>query len=465
MNSPADRTPAASAPADEGGSPEPSRESIGKPFLCAVPRPDGGAFVIDAPTGAMLRLLPGDVDDLLAGAVPVDEHSDSGDIGPGAESGAKQDVASGPGEAELFREACTEVRSADAIAASLRLGFVVDRLSDDEAAEAVADACDRLAHSTAERIFVHFWVGDADAWDKAGSIARTLSTAGEGRISGVSLTLDPSLPITPAAEAATLELAGLAPRGRQVVFRLGPDALARAGDPDLLARMTFAWQGVLFRQRFSPSFVLAVTPSTLEAIGGSVFEALCFSGVYPRNVFVVFAADGAQNAGLCEVYDTNWDAHGALAPALLSRPTHRLVEPLALGLADVIRGFILSDKRWMRTSGCPFPRQGVVYADGFAARCPVAAVKAAGSALPPSMAAGVPKFSRGQGSGQVWPDEWSGRGPQSVPQCKTCRVAPLCGSGCAVRAYETHGHLMAPDCPPIGRVLTAEGAICAAADV
>lgn len=437
-----------------------------KPFLTAVPRPDGGAYVLDPPSGTAVGLSPTDVDLLVAGdVVQWGEQRRRDESGTGDQNEGWPRNQSD--EATLFHEACAAARTKEACEATLRLGFVVDRLTDDQAADAVLDARDRLQASRAERVFLHFWIGADDAWDRTTEIAQSLAAIGDTRFTGVSVTLDPSHSITPRAETATLSLAALAPGARQAVFRLSPEALERAGDADTLAGMTFSWQGVVFRQRFSPSFVLTVTPATVDTIGGALFEALCFSGVYPRNVLFVFADDDTDHGGLCEVYDTSWTTHEAVAATLLARPTHRLIEPLALGLADVVRGYLLCDKRWMRTSGCPFPRQGVVYAGEYAGRCPVAAAKAASmpssaaTVLPSFMAAPRARLSIENGDH----DPWSARGPHSVGLCRSCRVAPLCGSGCAVRAYEGHGDPMAPDCPPVDRVLAAEGVICSAADI
>ena len=423
------------------------------PYLLLVPGTEGAVFVLNPATQSCVRLDGEEVNAILGFAsgqdlVPTGDRATPGVAARGHTL-----------EVEAFSAACQTARSEQRFADTIRIGFVVDELTDEQAAESARDAASRVMEGTAAQVFLHLWIGEETSWTRCSTIFTQLAVLGSSRSIFTSLVIDGTLNVSEPAEAAIADLGMLALGGRQVTIRLGHRALRRPGGATALGRHVFAWQAILFRHRFSPSYLLEVTPNTTDVIGCEVFEELCFSGVYPRNVITVFGADDAPLAGLCEVYETDWACYKEAAPRLLSRSTHRLLEPLALGFANVVRGYISCGKRWPRTSGCPFPRQGLVYAGGIVGRCPVAAVLGLRSArsLPSVIAAPL-----GHAATPTWDDAWTRRGPHNIRSCQRCRVAPLCGSGCAVRAVEAHGRIMAPDCPPVTAILAVEGAIASA---
>jgi len=49
--------------------------------------------------------------------------------------------------------------------------------------------------------------------------------------------------------------------------------------------------------------------------------------------------------------------------------------------------------------------------------------------------------------------QWRARNVFSIPACRDCAVAPLCGGGCGAIAVEQTGHVLGPDCRPVKELL------------
>jgi len=47
-------------------------------------------------------------------------------------------------------------------------------------------------------------------------------------------------------------------------------------------------------------------------------------------------------------------------------------------------------------------------------------------------------------------EQWRNRTIMSIPQCRACKYALLCGGGCSAFALDTHGTLLAPHCDDFG---------------
>ncbi len=49
--------------------------------------------------------------------------------------------------------------------------------------------------------------------------------------------------------------------------------------------------------------------------------------------------------------------------------------------------------------------------------------------------------------------KWRGRNVLSIPACKSCALAPMCGGGCGALASRLQGDILAPDCRPVKELL------------
>lgn len=50
-------------------------------------------------------------------------------------------------------------------------------------------------------------------------------------------------------------------------------------------------------------------------------------------------------------------------------------------------------------------------------------------------------------------EEWKSRDVTSIPECKDCKFALICGGGCAALAFNQTGKLISPDCRPIDKLI------------
>jgi uncharacterized protein len=64
------------------------------------------------------------------------------------------------------------------------------------------------------------------------------------------------------------------------------------------------------------------------------------------------------------------------------------------------------------------------------------------------------QFYPAQKKNQQLIERWQDRDVTAIPQCRTCNVRLACGGGCAAVAFNRTGDLHAPDCRPVGELLS-----------
>lgn len=248
-----------------------------------------------------------------------------------------------------------------------------------------------------------------------------------------------------------------------VVFMLTAAEVERAGGPADYSRQLFAQQSRIYSVGFHPHFVFQCTRETVDFMMGPVFDGLCFSGVYPRNMFLTLVEEHANPlAHACELYGADWSLYGDVADRLARSARHQLLEPLGRGFASKLRALFRNGSEPPTVRYCPFARQSFIFGvDGKVTTCPVAHGY---PSLPEPKA--LPLVVGDVATGEVDTtalENWEGRGPTNVPGCASCRVAPLCGSGCPLEAVESSGELNSPACPPVPDILATEVAIAMSA--
>lgn len=408
--------------------------------------PDGGAFFADPVGGSTLRLGAARVDAAIESGF-LDGDSWSAFLGKGM-------TCTDPDAAiSSFHEACREGRAETEGRAAVRVGFLADDLDKLQRQQALDASRHELSKRNDGQLFVHLWAFTPLGFDSLPDFACILSHESERFSKGVTLTLDASFPVDDAVERVLESFSSLPATDRQVVFLFHRNAMDLAGGPKAYAAQAFAWQSLLFRHGFTPAFIILVGPEDLEAMAVQFYEEICFSGIYPRNIHMNFVETTPDRAALsCEVYGVDHVLFQNALKDILARPTHGLLEPLALGYGQALLGAITRDHAWPRISFCPFTRSSMIFGGDKAGACPVALSHAA---------KGDTRFDT-----ILWkptaPDPnlqhaWKERGPHTVQACSRCKAAAFCGSGCPLRALEATGRIDAPDCPPVAELDRAIG--------
>ncbi len=408
------------------------------PFLRIIARDDGALTAYDSLTGTIVTLSAQEIEALdaeqgLATAFRFRLQEKGMNCTDPAHDRA------------VFEAQCQKNRADNPTRNSFRIGFLMDRLNEEQCATAIATARRETEQRRGAHLFLHFWTWSPDAFQRLGDTAKALlrnCAAGETEIS---LTLDASFPCTEEEEKTLETLSSLPVTSRQAVFMLHETALRESGSPQAYAHAVFCWQSLFFRFGFTPAFIILISSGNRESMGEAFFEELCFSGVYPRNIHMSFIKTPPDEAALgCEMHGLDGQLHAEAAATLLARPTHQIVEPLALGYGDALRGALTRDARWPRLYHCPYTRPTLFFAGSHAGACPVALARAAmgdGGLLALLSPVNAPDADRMR--------RWRKRGPHSIDACRGCAAAALCASGCPLAAFEAQGTINAPDCPPL----------------
>lgn len=421
------------------------------PFLRIIARQDGALVLYDSLSGAAATLPATAIDDLASERDPGKALQNILD-----ETGLScTDPAH---DRAVFEAHCHANRADTPERNSFRIGFLLDRLDEAQLNVAIAAAREEMNRRRNAPLFLHFWTWSAAAFAALHGTMQALTAAGPSpgaRAADISLTLDASFPADDRAEETLEAFSALCGGTCQAVFMLHETALEKAGSAQAYAHEVFRWQSLFFRFGFTPAFILLIGPASRKTMGEDFFEELCFSGVYPRNIHMSFIKSTPDEAAIsCEMHGLDGHLYADAATTLLSRATHRIVEPLALGYGDALRGALSRDARWPRFYHCPYTRPTLFFAGDHAGACPVALTRAATGDR------GIaPLLSPAQNPDAALMSRWRQRGPHSIDACRGCGAAALCASGCPLAAFEKHGSIDAPDCPPVEAIDKALGAL------
>lgn len=348
-------------------------------------------------------------------------------------------------ERAIFEEMCCNNREDGDTRNSFRIGFLLDDLlNSKELSMALGAAKEEIESRTEGKLFIHFWAFCAPAFKLIPDILNEL-TPSHLLECDITISLDGSFSSNDETEIIVERISSLFVGSAQVTFALHRSALKIYNGTQEYAHTIFLWQSLFSRFRFSPAFIFFISVDDVSIIANQLYEDLCFSGIYPRNIHFAFVGSPLEHSALfCEMYNHDGNFIARALNEILSKPTHKIVEPFALGYADSLRIGIKQNNLWPRTFFCPYTRPTLFFAKNLVGACPVALSKASSGdkkLLPLLMSIdNIEPLKR---------TLWQQRGPHTINSCRNCRSAPLCGSGCPLVAYENNGTIDSPDCPPI----------------
>lgn len=370
-------------------------------------------------------------------------------------------VETDPGSDRALYDALLQAaRAPEKDRTALRLGFMLDHMTTDDfdaAADFVNRALGEEISNTAKQ-FIYGWhfteAGRDRLRDFATLAARLPSPAGGPSKRHLLLHTDGRAPLTDEAMAA-LESLDLPRSSCLVVFMLNQQAAEALGGSDAYAQRIFEQQSQLFALGFMPNFVLRCTADSIDFMLDEMFEALCFSGVYPRSITAALSKSDAVSELGCELAGWDWSLYENQGTSLAASEDLALLEPLGRGLADQLRSLLRVGDEVPITRQCPFARRSFLFgAQGAIAPCPVMLARAGnGEAATPAVSFGTTADDRHD---RKTVDRWSARGPETIAKCGDCAVAPICGSGCPLEAIDRHGSMDNAPCPPIDTILDQE---------
>lgn len=408
-------------------------------FVVSIDGQDGGMLLLNSFAGTTVYLGADEVDRLQKdGSIAYDTHK---------MLVANQMTCTEPGmDRQRFEQICDSNRRDDEQRNSFRIGFLLDELQHQHQLDAAIEAAQsEISSRISGKLFLHFWAFSKEVFGRIPEVVDRLSSDNGDLQYDLSISLDASFGIDDEIELALEKCVEHFDGAAQLVFSLHQSALETCGGSQEYARSVFLWQSLFFRYNFTPAFILLVGPDDETSIAQQFYEDLCFSGVYPRNIHMAFVNAGPNQSSLgCEVYGRHSIRQSS---DILSKPTHQLIEPFALGYADAIRTVITRNALWPRTFHCPYTRPTLLFAGDFAGACPVALSRAAtGDKAVLPMLMNVEELDSGKRK------HWQKRGPHSISACRSCRSAPLCGSGCPLASFEKSSSIDEPDCPPIPEI-------------
>lgn len=241
-----------------------------------------------------------------------------------------------------------------------------------------------------------------------------------------------------------------------VVFVLTKEAAMAAGGSSKYCMRIFEQQGQLYNLGFFPHFLFRCTPETFHFMQGELFETLCFSGIYPRNLYFSFSNKFEHILELtCELYYWNWDLYRKIGKFLALSPKHQVFEPMSRGIADKLRALFRDNTEIPIAQYCPFGHHSLIFGiQGTVTSCPVSQKNLITSnSLSPELNIG--NLLTGELNYETQ-KKWDTRSPITINKCNKCCIAPICGSGCPLAALEDFEDLYQPSCPPAATVLRQE---------
>lgn len=433
-------------------------------YSLVIPDPDGGMWAVNTLHGTVRRVSEEDRALLRDGGRGGDDaatrHRALID-----ELIAAHIVECEPGADRALYDALLQAaRAPGKEKAALRLGFMLDHMTADDI-DAAGDfisvgLADELA-ATAKQ-FVYGWHFTDAERDRLGDFARLVSRLplpdGGREKRHFVLHTDGRAALSDDALGA-LEALDLPRSSGLVVFMLNRRAAQALGGAEAYAERIFEQQARLFSLGLMPNFVLRCTADSIDFMLDEMFEALCFSGVYPRSITATLSkSDAAPDLG-CELSGWDWTLYRGKGAALAASDDLALIEPLGRGLADQLRALLRVGEETPVTRQCPFGRRSFLFgADGAIAPCPVMLARAGGDEIGDAKRAAMVDFGNARAGrlDRATIEEWAGRGPESIAACGDCAVAPICGGGCPLDALERQGRLDAAPCPPVEDVITQE---------
>jgi len=411
-------------------------------FARGVGKKDGGLLFANFLYGTQVQLIPSEVkyfennesllettfEKLLDAKIIVSELSD---------------------ERAIYENFCNRNREDNNVRNSYRIGFLLDELQDkSDLARAIEAASNEIAERSSGQLFLQFWAFTETAFELIPYVIEKLSKQGKKLQCDLSISLEASFDIDENIELIVERCVSLFEGNAQVVFMLHQGALEKFRNAQQYSRSVFFWQSLFFRYKFNPAFILFTTRENEQLMAHDFYEELCFSGVYPRNIHMAFVKDDVGLTGLtCEMFGIDHSYSAFATREILTRPTHKLIEPFALGFTDVMRSAITRDSIWPRTFHCPYTRPTMFFAGKYSGACPVALSRAATGDT-----AVIPLLTEVASPDPQKQRNWIRRGPHTIAKCRTCSSAPICGSGCPLAAFEQENTIDAPDCPPISKI-------------
>lgn len=408
------------------------------PFTIAHSQADGALWIINTLGGPARRLEVATVQRLQESPDSPDRVRLLGDL--------REDRLLGDTAVErAFFEGLAAARPAP----PHRVGFWLDAFPVGQAEAAVEHALG--AAPIGAELMLYLWYFASHGIETLPEVLRAWAERAD-RVEGLRLALhtDGAEPVCNET-VASLERLPYQAGGSIVVFSITEEAVRSTGGARAYCAQLFDEHARYFNLGLAPYFVFRCTRHSLEFLLGEVFEAFCFSGLYPRNLYVVPIRSNEGSATACDLYDWDWELYRRLALRLREDPRLGVFEPLGAGLPDKLRALLRDGQEAPTVQACPFGAGGVFFGErGQYGPCPVAA----GRRRPPAASRAGALGERADT--EFDPRAWSGRSTATVPGCRTCRVAPLCGSGCPLEAVERLGTLTASPCPPVLDILETE---------
>ena len=339
-------------------------------------------------------------------------------------------------------------------------GFLLDQLTREEIEKTASFACQYLgqADKLHDKMFIHAWLTTPEANSRLGAMVEAVNsfpTPREGkyfsfRTNGLLIPTDEDL--------ACYEALGAQRGTLSIVFDLSQEAVMQAGGADAYCSGLVEQQALYHSVGFIPQYLFRLQAETVDFMIEEFYKTLCFSGIYPRDLNVVYSKGSCSSQlSTCELYRPDFSTYCAKAKYIAASPTHQIINPLSKGMPDKLRALLRDGKEMPDAVHCPFSYNSVIFGHaGYITSCPVVQERIIKEGIDHYKNLVWGELSTGEIDSRRL-ISWSRRNPFSVPACSKCSVSPFCASGCHLTAYEMNNYnLLSPSCPPIDDILQIE---------